>query len=481
VNHIATDVATAFAGALSRFAKVEAEAAAVRTVDALDDVALPVTVSRTPLGDEPGCESVLLIGLESMRAVATTLYGGLGAADDLPASAVSEVAGELSSMVLAALADRTGGALEIGAAVTAVAEEADGLGAVPEGATIVRFAIEGPLPLEVAHVVPAELADRLQASGPADGAADAALAAVERAAQITADSAQSVLSTLMQGTVEASAPTIESDPHDPLDAVSYPFLAVEVSYVAGVAGTNLFALTTDQVARLASAMMGVSEIGLGTSEIEISAASEAMNQVMGAATRTMADALSIDIDISPPRSQLIESADEARSAFGEWAYVSRFQLSLGDFSADVVQLVAPEFAEDLRRAFAGVDEAPPVAAAPQSSPPGSPFPDLPPEPVSTGIFTGDLLRATSVRVSAELGRARVPVGRLGTLTNGSVLELDRTVEEAIDIRVNGQLYARGKLLLVDGEYAVQVISIAKPDHEPDARSFTGGTPAWHES
>jgi flagellar motor switch protein FliN/FliY len=483
VSQVAEEVAKAFAGALARFAKVEAEATAIRRLDVLDDaLPLPVTQSRAPVGDEPGCESVLLVGLEAMRAVAATLYGGLGAADDLPASAVSEVAGELSSMVLASLADRVGGSLEIGAAVTTVAEEAAGLEPVAEGATIVRFTIDGPLPLEVVHLVPAALAERLQSAEPADGAAeapaDAALAAVERAAKITADSAQSVLSTLMQGTVEASAPTIESDPRDPLDAMAYPFLAVEVSYVAGVAGTNLFALTTDQVARLASAMMGVTEIGEGTSEIELSAASEAMNQVMGAATRTMADALSIDIDISPPRSQLIASADEARALFSEWAYVSRFRLSMGDFSADVVQLVAPEFAEDLRRAFAGVDDGappPPPASA------FGPLPDPPAEAARPHGFTSELLRSTTVRVSAELGRARIPVGRLGNLQNGSVVELDRGVDDAIDIRVNGQLYARGKLLLVDGEYAVQVISIAKPDHDPHTRSFTGGTPAWHES
>jgi flagellar motor switch protein FliN/FliY len=484
VNRVAEEVAKAFAGALSRFAKAEAAATAIRVLDALDDaLPLPAALSRAPLGDEPGCESVLVMGLEPMRAVAATLYGGLGAEDDLPASAVCEVAGELSSMVLASLLDRIGGSLEIGAGVTKVVEDAAEIGPVPEGATIVRFAIEGSLPLEVVHVVPAALADRLQSAEPvgaeAAGPSDPALAAVERAAGITADAAQAVLSTLMQGKVEASSPTIESDPRDPLDAMAYPFLAVEVSYVAGVAGTNLFALTTDQVARLASAMMGVTEIGLGTSEIEVSAASEAMNQVMGAATRTMADALSIDIDISPPRSQLINSADEARAQFGEWAYVSRFRLSMADFSADVVQLVAPEFAEDLRRAFAGADEKP-GEKAPKVALAMPALPDPTAEPARPGTFTGDLLRSTTVRVSAELGRARVPVGRLGNLRNGSIVELDRAVDEAIDIRVNGQLYARGKLLLVDGEYAVQVISIAQPDHEPHTRSFTGGTSAWHE-
>ena len=54
------------------------------------------------------------------------------------------------------------------------------------------------------------------------------------------------------------------------------------------------------------------------------------------------------------------------------------------------------------------------------------------------------------------------------------------IGEQRGLRGDRDLPAR-RVQLVDGEYAVQVISIAKPDPEPPTRSFTGGTHAWHES
>ena len=81
---------------------------------------------------------------------------------------------------------------------------------------------------------------------------------------------------------------------------------------------------------------------------------------------------------------------------------------------------------------------------------------------NTGAVEFDALRSVLVRVSAELGRARVPVSDVMNLPPGAIVELDRTPSEPIDILVNGRAFARARLVLVDGEYAAQIVSLEPP-------------------
>jgi flagellar motor switch protein FliN/FliY len=59
-----------------------------------------------------------------------------------------------------------------------------------------------------------------------------------------------------------------------------------------------------------------------------------------------------------------------------------------------------------------------------------------------------------VNISAVLGRASLSVAQLLQLGQGSVLELDRKVGEAIDIYVNNRLVARGEVVVVDDRLGV---------------------------
>ena len=68
-----------------------------------------------------------------------------------------------------------------------------------------------------------------------------------------------------------------------------------------------------------------------------------------------------------------------------------------------------------------------------------------------------------VKVSAVLGQARMQVADLLKLTNGTVLELDRKVGEAIDIYVNNRLVARGEVVLVEDRLGVTMTEIIKSD------------------
>jgi flagellar motor switch protein FliN/FliY len=69
------------------------------------------------------------------------------------------------------------------------------------------------------------------------------------------------------------------------------------------------------------------------------------------------------------------------------------------------------------------------------------------------------LRTVKVRVSAELGRARLPIGQVVNLPPGAIVPLDRSPHDPIDVLVNGRPFAEARLVLVDGEYAVQIVNI----------------------
>ena len=66
-----------------------------------------------------------------------------------------------------------------------------------------------------------------------------------------------------------------------------------------------------------------------------------------------------------------------------------------------------------------------------------------------------------VHISAVLGRASLSVAQLLKLAQGSVLELDRKVGEAIDIYVNNRLVARGEVVVVDERLGVTMTEIIK--------------------
>ena len=55
-----------------------------------------------------------------------------------------------------------------------------------------------------------------------------------------------MLTTLIGEHVTATTPEIEAQPDGPLGELSYPLVTVEVSYVSGVNGANLFVLTPEQ-------------------------------------------------------------------------------------------------------------------------------------------------------------------------------------------------------------------------------------------
>jgi flagellar motor switch protein FliN/FliY len=88
------------------------------------------------------------------------------------------------------------------------------------------------------------------------------------------------------------------------------------------------------------------------------------------------------------------------------------------------------------------------------------LPDIPADEEKTA---GDLAPVfdVPVNISAVLGRSQLSIAQLLQLAQGSVLELDRKVGEAIDIYVNNRLVARGEVVIVDERLGVTMTEIIK--------------------
>ncbi len=73
--------------------------------------------------------------------------------------------------------------------------------------------------------------------------------------------------------------------------------------------------------------------------------------------------------------------------------------------------------------------------------------------------TFELLLDVALPVSISFGKTEMAVKEVLKLTTGSIVELDRSVSEPVDVIVNGCTIARGEVVVVDGNYGVRINSI----------------------
>jgi flagellar motor switch protein FliN len=77
----------------------------------------------------------------------------------------------------------------------------------------------------------------------------------------------------------------------------------------------------------------------------------------------------------------------------------------------------------------------------------------------------DMLHDVEMEVSAELGRTRMSVRELLSLTPGAIIELDRAAGSPADLLVNGRLIARGEVVVVDENFGIRITEIVTPGSE----------------
>ena len=225
---------------------------------------------------------------------------------------------------------------------------------------------------------------------------------------------------------------------------------MSVSYVDGVTGGNVFLITLDGARMLAASMMGMDEPedpdAAELSELELSAVSEAMNQMMASAAAATSVVLGTEVEIGTPETKTFTAADAIADAYPTTPHAVRIAMSICGEPARLVQLVPNAFVVRMSSALDEIGAERRRRARPRAA--SGPRARTAAKPSLAGI---------PVRVWAELGRARMPSAQIVGLPAGAVVELDKQADDAIDLFVNGTHFATGRLVVVDGtDWAVRI-------------------------
>lgn len=95
---------------------------------------------------------------------------------------------------------------------------------------------------------------------------------------------------------------------------------------------------------------------------------------------------------------------------------------------------------------------------PRQAPPEEGLAAIAPEVKNIGV-----LLDIEMRMTVELGRARMKIRDIMNLSPGSIVELGKTHSEPVDIMVNGALLARGEVVVVEEQFAVRITKLLSRD------------------
>lgn len=331
-----------------------------------------------------------------------------------------------------------------------------------------------------------------------------------------------------------------------------PAICVKIVYVSGISGQNMMVLKQDDVQLILNQLMGnplVVSPDFEFDEMNISAVSEVMNQMMGASATALSDLLGISVDISTPTPYLIEQTNFCQLAEldpDETIVAVTFNLSVdGVMNSEFMSVMSVDLAKSLSDKMiekfhgdeaeaqpakqpAPAPAAQPALAAPQSAPAPAPQPAAPapqpdpaqgmaqpqqpapgaypyppqgqpaypgygyqnqyaaygayPPPVPPvniqnaqlhqfdamdfGLPTDQqdnlkLLMGVPLEISVEIGTAKRKVKDILEFTQGTIIELERQAGAPVDVVVNGNLIARGDVVVIDDNFAVRITEIVK--------------------
>ena len=74
----------------------------------------------------------------------------------------------------------------------------------------------------------------------------------------------------------------------------------------------------------------------------------------------------------------------------------------------------------------------------------------------------EVIRAIPISMTVEVGSTSLKLRDLLRLSQGSVLELDRSVGELMDVKINNTIIAKGEVVTVGDKLGISVVEIVAP-------------------
>ena len=348
--------------------------------------------------------------------------------------------------------------------------------------------------------------------------------AIGEVQNIIMGSAATAVSTLLDAKVWITTPRVNICK---ASEVSYPDLEpsihVRIKYIKGITGASLLVLKQNDVQLILNQLMGLPlEVtdDFEFDEMNISAISEVMNQMMGASATALSDLINTTIDISTPEAIISNSqnttVDLKDVAPDDYVCTVMFNLTIdGVINSEFITILTLELAKEMadkmlegyNTALDNYTEDPisqtstknntsvqpqsqPVNQVPvqQEQPKQEQIPQKQASPnqptqqhaqslvlpdfgisnyLDTSTLTAEqidnlmLLMNVPLTVSIEIGSARRKVKEILEFTPGTIIELEKQSSEPVDVIVNGNLIARGDIVVIDDNFAVRITEIVK--------------------
>lgn len=369
---------------------------------------------------------------------------------------------------------------------------------------------------------------------------------------ISMGSAATAVSELLSAKVWITTPRVEVKTAQEMNYQRLePAVCVKIQYIKGLSGTNMMVWKQDDVQLILNQLMGqplVVSPDFEFDELNISAVSEVMNQMMGASATALSNFLGFTVDISTPKpvimDEVMTNVDVTEFEPNDTVVSVTFDLTIdGVIKSEFASVMSADLAKSIadKMLGAGLEEeqpaqeaapaaapapaapapapapapaAPAPAPAPVQAPAPAPMPEgmpmagqggeqgypypYPPQPypypypaaqpgygyaapapvnIQNAQFqnfgepsvqlTGEqrdnlnLLMDVPLQISVEIGSARRKVKDILEFSQGSIIELERQAGAPVDIVVNGNLIAKGDVVVIDDNFAVRITEIIK--------------------
>lgn len=279
--------------------------------------------------------------------------------------------------------------------------------------------------------------------------------------KIIAESVLSVFPMLIPKPVEVALGEIKAWKPE---SYSIPTVLITTKYINGPKGSQYFFFTASTAGIIVDLMTGgggVPERALDASAK--SALKELLNQLLGVAGQGLRDRYYSKLGFDQVEIHTLEPNIELNLLLGtEDVFRIDFNLRISETKTDPMSTFVPrDTLESLRKVFSRGSSA--FAAAAPNPAPGAVHDDLDfsdadhgPAPTGGNI---DLILDLELPIVIRLGTAELSLQEIMKLASGSVIELNKTVDEPVELLVNNKIIAKGEVVVVEGNFAFRVTDI----------------------
>lgn len=269
----------------------------------------------------------------------------------------------------------------------------------------------------------------------------------------------SVFTTEATATIEGltgQAPTITLKEAEDISIVSNvipPIAQIHVSFSGAASGRGIVMMPPQLATALGDMMLGGDGESQDTmSDEDMDAAKEIVSNIVGAMSTTLASQKELPkFTIKPEKADFIPESGEVN--LDGYAKMYVFSFSLGSINS----LMMFAIDQTISNALNGTQATAPKAAE------GSIFDAAPAEP-AVKLDDGEmknigLIMGVKLPVRVRIGKKKMLLKDVLSMDIGSVIELNQLANDPLDILVDDHVIAQGEVVIVDGNFGVQITSI----------------------